>query len=536
MLVSVASFLPIIIVGPISDLVGTTAVIFVSAIGGHDRRDRVRADARPARARRQPGRRSARGRSDRLGAGGRPADVDRTPGRSEPTPQRRSPPVAPVPTPETVAETVPPVARRRRVRLDDGPLVPATPAHPTRPTGTEPDGARGGRVHRRDHQHGLRSGRRWQRPDPRRRGHPGPHARAGRRRRRRGRSTAAGRPASHFTFPDLLDIADVLRAALADPAIDGAVVVQGTDTIEETAFCWDLVLDGPKPVVVTGAMRASDDAGLRRAGQPSRRGPGRGRGLDARRRRGRLPGGHDRAGRRRGQDARLGARHVRRARTAARSGGSTATGVALFRRRAGRRHVRTARAAERVHLITATVAMDGSLLDAAVAAGADGIVVAATGAGNTRSARCSRRRCARWRPASRSPMRRAVRRVGPVPATPSRVAAPTWIRAGRAPGRPPVRGQGPGRARARARRRAGPRRARRAAGRPASPDRVPLDTLITGRIATLAGERGFGWVEADRHPRRAGRLRRLRGRPRDARRPVHRADRARARRGGASRA
>jgi hypothetical protein len=32
MLVSVASFLPIIIVGPISDLVGTTAVLFVSAL------------------------------------------------------------------------------------------------------------------------------------------------------------------------------------------------------------------------------------------------------------------------------------------------------------------------------------------------------------------------------------------------------------------------------------------------------------------------------------------------------------------------
>src|SRR5512138_3571814 len=25
---------------------------------------------------------------------------------------------------------------------------------------------------------------------------------------------------------------------------------------------------------------------------------------------------------------------------------------------------------------------------------------------------------------------------------------------------------------------------------------MPLDTLITGRIATLAGEAGFGWVEA----------------------------------------
>jgi L-asparaginase len=49
----------------------------------------------------------------------------------------------------------------------------------------------------------------------------------------------------------------------------------------------------------------------------------------------------------------------------------TGDGVTLYRRRAGRRHVRTARAAERVQLITATVAMDGSLLEAAVAAGAD---------------------------------------------------------------------------------------------------------------------------------------------------------------------
>jgi L-asparaginase len=37
----------------------------------------------------------------------------------------------------------------------------------------------------------------------------------------------------------------------------------------------------------------------------------------------------------------------------------------------------------RVHLLTAGIGSDGSLLDAAVAAGADGIVVAATGAGNT---------------------------------------------------------------------------------------------------------------------------------------------------------
>jgi L-asparaginase len=60
-----------------------------------------------------------------------------------------------------------------------------------------------------------------------------------------------------------------------------------------------------------------------------------------------------------------------------------ADGVSVLRKRGRRRHVDAARAAEGVHLITVTVGMDGSLVDAAVTAGADAIVVAATGAGNT---------------------------------------------------------------------------------------------------------------------------------------------------------
>jgi L-asparaginase len=189
-------------------------------------------------------------------------------------------------------------------------------------------------------------------------------------------------PASHFTFPVLLEIADVLRRALLDPTIDGAVVVQGTDTIEETAFCWDLVLSGPKPVVVTGAMRASDEAGfdgpanLRDAVRVAAAAPMREAGVVVC-----LAGTIEPA-----DD--VVKMHASALDTfASPNGGSlgrvSAEAVSLVRRRAARRHVETTAAAERVHLITATVAMDGRLLDAAVAAGTDGIVVAATGAGNT---------------------------------------------------------------------------------------------------------------------------------------------------------
>ena len=67
-------------------------------------------------------------------------------------------------------------------------------------------------------------------------------------------------PASHFTFPKLFEIGSEIRRCQEDPTIDGVVVVQGTDVIEETAFLWDLVLDRPEPVIVVGAMRAPSDA------------------------------------------------------------------------------------------------------------------------------------------------------------------------------------------------------------------------------------------------------------------------------------
>lgn len=63
-----------------------------------------------------------------------------------------------------------------------------------------------------------------------------------------------------LTPENIAEVAQDIRTAF-DAGFDGAVVIQGTDTIEETAFILDLLVRDERPVVVTGAMRGAQQPG-----------------------------------------------------------------------------------------------------------------------------------------------------------------------------------------------------------------------------------------------------------------------------------
>ncbi len=180
-------------------------------------------------------------------------------------------------------------------------------------------------------------------------------------------------PASHFTFGGLFELWEVVRGALADDDVVGAVIVQGTDTIEETAFFFDLL---------HGAMRAASDLdyegpanlrdAVRVAASPALRGAGVVVVLA-----GTIEPADDVI------KTHTSAFDTFKSLNRGSLGWVEGDEVQLVRPRGLRRHVAATKAAERVRLVVATVAADGMEIEALRAAGADGFVVAATGAGNT---------------------------------------------------------------------------------------------------------------------------------------------------------
>ena len=175
-------------------------------------------------------------------------------------------------------------------------------------------------------------------------------------------------------------IGDTLRARRD---LAGVVVTHGTDTMEETAYFLDLTIGDPRPIVVTGAMRPADGIGIdgpsnlynsvRVAGSPSARERGTMIVLN---------------------DEILAARDATKS-NAVRPNAFSAPyrgdlGLAepegiVFHRPASRRahfDLREVTELPRVDIAYSYAGSDGADIDAFVAAGAKGIVVAATGRGS----------------------------------------------------------------------------------------------------------------------------------------------------------
>ncbi len=236
-------------------------------------------------------------------------------------------------------------------------------------------------------------------------------------------------PASHLGFADVLRIRGIVDEALDDPAIRGVVVVQGTDTLEETAFAWDLCHRDPRPVVVTGAMRNASEpdwdgpANLRGSVRVAASTAARGGGVLV-----------CLAGSVHAADA-VAKRHATaidafRTRDGAPLGRVGERGARL-RPRGPRRNLPTTPAAAALPVAIVTAALDttGVELDSAVRDGARAVVVAATGAGNTHP---DLLRAAVAAQAAGIPVALASRTgagsVGPFYAFPGGGA--TWLRAG----------------------------------------------------------------------------------------------------------
>ncbi|WP_017728073.1 asparaginase [Halalkalibacterium ligniniphilum] len=68
-------------------------------------------------------------------------------------------------------------------------------------------------------------------------------------------------PSPHMTPALMFSLSQRIKEQVSKENFNGVVITHGTDTLEETAYLLDLLLDLHVPVVVTGAMRSSNELG-----------------------------------------------------------------------------------------------------------------------------------------------------------------------------------------------------------------------------------------------------------------------------------
>jgi L-asparaginase len=194
-------------------------------------------------------------------------------------------------------------------------------------------------------------------------------------------------PSQALTDKDWLDLVREIHGILERGEADGIVITHGTNTLEETAYFLNLTLKTDKPVVIVGAMRPSSAISadgylnvvnaVRVAADPASRGQGC------------LVVMNDTIFN--GRDVTKNATYRAQAfesRDLGPLGFADADGKVVYYHRPMRKHtlatefdVSGAQALPRVDIVLSYVGADGAMIEAAVRAGAKGIVSAATGAG-----------------------------------------------------------------------------------------------------------------------------------------------------------
>ena len=68
-------------------------------------------------------------------------------------------------------------------------------------------------------------------------------------------------PSPYMTAIEMLKLKEIIEHQISAEDVEGFVITHGTDTLEETAYFLDLTIETDIPIILTGAMRSSNEIG-----------------------------------------------------------------------------------------------------------------------------------------------------------------------------------------------------------------------------------------------------------------------------------